>query len=165
MPEMTENKYPIKDFLPLIIIISIIIALTAIHQFHYGFSFMGAMRIFMAFFFLVFGSFKVINLKAFAKAYAEYDIIAKQFFGYGYLYPFLELGLGIAYFFNWMPLYTNIFTLLLMLISAWGVLTELRKGRQIVCACLGVVFKIPMTYVTLGEDLLMASMAAIMLLM
>lgn len=165
MPEVSENKYSIKDFLPLIIIVAIIVVLTAMHQFYYGFNFMNAMRIFMAFFFLVFGFFKVINLKAFAKAYAEYDIVAKKFFWYGYLYPFLELGLGFAYLLNWAPLNIKIFTLVLMLISAWGVFTELRKGHQIVCACLGVVFKIPMTYVTLGEDLLMASMAALMLFM
>jgi hypothetical protein len=32
------------------------------------------------------------------------------------------------------------------------------------CACLGTVFKLPMTYVTVVEDLLMVAMAAVMLL-
>jgi hypothetical protein len=50
-----------------------------------------------------------------------------------------------------------------MLVSAAGVARELWKGREIMCACLGVVFKIPMTYVTLLEDLLMAAMAGFML--
>jgi hypothetical protein len=50
-----------------------------------------------------------------------------------------------------------------MLISALGVANELRKKQTIMCACLGTVFKIPMTYVTLFEDLLMASMALYML--
>jgi len=165
MPEHQEATYVFKDFLPLIIIASLILALTAMHQLYYGFNGMQAMRIFMALFFLIFGSFKIINLQAFAKAYAEYDIIAKQFFGYGYLYPFLELGLGIAYFMNWTPVTTNIITLTIMLISAWGVFMELRKGRTIVCACLGTVFKLPMTWVTLSEDLIMALMALIMLMM
>ncbi len=112
----------------------------------------------------MFGFFKIINLKALAKAYAEYDIISKKFFWYGYLYPFLEFGLGVAYFINFMPILINIFTVLLMLMSACGIFIELHKGRQITCACLGMVFKIPMTYVTLVEDLLMAAMAIIMLM-
>jgi hypothetical protein len=58
----------------------------------------------------------------------------------------------------------HVFTLLLMLMSAVGVAVELHKGKEIVCACLGAVFNIPMTYVTLLEDLLMAAMAAYMLI-
>lgn len=165
MSEHQETRYSFKDFLPLIIIALIIIVLTVAHQLYYGFNSMEAMRIFMALFFLVFGSFKIINLKAFAKAYAEYDIISKQFYGYGYLYPFIELGLGIAYLMNLAPVLTNIITLIIMLISAWGVFIELRKGHMIVCACLGVVFKLPMTWVTLFEDLIMALMALITLIM
>lgn len=163
--EHQEAKYGLKDFLPLIIIASAITVSTAMHQFYYGFDSMAAMRIFMAFFFLVFGFFKVVNLNAFAKAYAEYDIIAKRFYGYGYIYPFIELGLGVAYLVNFMPVATNLITLILMLISAWGVFVELRKGRTIVCACLGVVFKLPMTWVTLSEDLIMALMALVTLIM
>lgn len=168
MDHMSEHQgsvYSLKDFLPLIVIASIIIALTVLHQVLYGFNGMQAMRICMALFFLVFGFFKIINLKAFAKAYAEYDIISKHFYGYGYLYPFIELGLGVAYLLDVMPIVTNVVTLIVMLISAWGVFIKLRKGHTIDCACLGVVFKVPMTWVTLFEDLIMAFMACITLLM
>ena len=165
MPESEHTQtYTFKDFLPLIVIASIIITLTVGHQLYYGFDLMQASRIFMALFFLIFGSFKIMKLKDFATAYAEYDIIAKRFFWYGYLYPFIELGLGIAYLFNIMPKAIDICTLILMLISAIGVFIELHKGRTIVCACLGTVFKLPMTWVTLSEDLLMAVMALISLL-
>ena len=51
-----------------------------------------------------------------------------------------------------------------MAISSIGVAIELSKKKEIMCACLGVVFKLPMTYVTLLEDLLMAAMALIMLI-
>lgn len=111
----------------------------------------------------MFASFKLINLHQFAEAYAMYDIIAKRLYWYGYIYPFIELGLGIAYLLNWRPKFVNIFTLCIMLVCAAGVFIELRSGKKIVCACLGAVFKIPMTYVTLLEDLMTAVMAAIML--
>lgn len=161
--EQMPTGYTLNDFLPLIIIASLITAITIAHQWYYGYNMDDAMRIFMASFFLVFGFFKVINLGGFAKAYAMYDIVAQQFPWYGYLYPFLELGLGLAYLFNWRPVLTNWITLIVMLVSAAGVFNELRKGKEIVCACLGALFKIPMTYVTLAEDLLMAAMAAWML--
>ena len=92
-----------------------------------------------------------------------YDLISQRFYFYGYIYPFLELALGFAYLFEWYLFAVNIITFLLMLISAIGVFKELAKGKHIACACLGAVFKVPMTYVTLAEDLIMAAMAFIML--
>lgn len=157
------THYTISDFIPLIVIFSIIALITLAHQLYYGWNFMECMRIIMAAFFLIFGFFKVINLAGFAKAYHMYDLIAQRFYAYGYIYPFLELSLGTAYLLQWRPLEVNVFTLILMLVSAAGVFNELRKGKTVVCACLGAVFKIPMTYVTLAEDLIMAVMALAML--
>lgn len=157
-------RYTVQDFLPLIIIFSLIGLITLGHQLYYGFNFMAGMRIMMAAFFLIFGLFKVINLAGFAEAYSMYDLIAQRLYWYGYLYPFLELFLGVAYLLKWRLFEINIFTLVLMSVSAVGVFNELRKGKTIVCACLGAVFKIPMTYVTLAEDLIMAVMAVVMLL-
>jgi hypothetical protein len=158
------TEYSFQTFLPLITIFSVVIAITATHQWYYGFNLHDAMRIGMGAFFLVFAFFKVINLHEFAQAYSMYDIIAKRAYWYGYLYPFIEIGLGIAYILNWRPKFINIFTMCLMLVCAAGVFIELRAGKKIVCACLGAVFKVPMTYVTLLEDLLAAGMAALMLM-
>lgn len=161
--QLQKASYTLGDFLPLITIFAVIISITIAHQLYYGFHLEEAMRIFMASFFLIFGSLKVINLSGFAQAYSMYDLITKKIYWYGYVYPFLELGLGIAYFLQWHLFAVNIFTLILMLVSAAGVFNELRKGKHITCACLGALFKIPMTYVTLLEDLLMAGMAVAML--
>lgn len=154
----------LKPFIPLIVIVSIILLFTAGMQFSFGETWHDAMRFFMAFFFLVFGFFKIINIKGFAAAYRTYDLIAQRSLWYAYLYPFLELALGVAYLFNLFPMSTNVATAVLMSVSAVGVLIELSKGKEITCACLGVVFKIPMTWVTLAEDLLMAIMALAMIL-
>ena len=158
-------RYQVKDFVPLITIFFCILTFTIIRQlFLPDWDLMAAMNDFMAGFFLVFGTFKIINLHAFAKAYKEYDLLAKKQIAYGYVYPFLEIALGCAYLFRFMPVLTNIVTYLLMVFSAIGVAVELAAGKQIMCACLGMVFKLPMTYVTLFEDLLMAGMALGMLL-
>lgn len=158
-----KSAYSLSDFYPLITIFCIILLITGISQFYYGWDLKEAMRIFMGLFFLVFGGFKLLKLHQFAQAYTIYDLIAKKYKIYAYIYPFIELSLGIFYLMNWFPKATNIFTLIIMVISAAGVFNELRKGHTVMCACLGTVFKIPMTYVTLAEDLLMALMALIML--
>ena len=169
VPEGAANTHAVtprrfKDFLPLIVIFSIIIAFTFVRL---GF----AERVvatevtsdFMAGFFLVFGLFKVLNWRGFVDAYQGYDLIAKQSRAYGYLYPFLELGLGIAYLVRFAPVPVNFVTFILMSVSGVGVFQGIRKKEQIPCACLGVVFKIPMTWVTFIEDALMAVMALAML--
>jgi LSD1 subclass zinc finger protein len=46
-----------------------------------------------------------------------------------------------------------------------GVLLALRGRKSIRCACLGAVLNLPMTTVTLIEDVSMAVMAGAMLLM
>lgn len=118
---------------------------------------------FMAGFFLVFSAFKFLDLRGFADAYAGYDLLAKRWHAYGYVYPFLELALGLAYLFRIAPEATNIATLVLMGFSSFGVIAALANKQRIVCACLGTVLKLPMSTVTLVEDLGMAIMAAVML--
>lgn len=117
----------------------------------------------MGSFFIIFGTFKIVNLQKFAMAYGEYDLIAKRSRAYALIYPFIELFLGVAYFAQYHLNIINIITFILMSVSAAGVANELSKGKMIICACLGALFKIPMTYVTLLEDLLMALMALVML--
>jgi hypothetical protein len=121
------------------------------------------MRQFMAGFFIIFSSFKLINLRGFVDSYRSYDLLAERCSFYGWAYPFIELGLGMAYAFGGHSLYLNLFTLSLMLFSALGVYRALRANRKISCACLGTVIKLPMTWITLGEDLLMALMAVVMM--
>ena len=158
-------RYSLKDFAPLIGIFAAIIAFTLIRVWiHGGWDLMYAMNDFMAGFFIVFGAFKIINLPHFVEAYTKYDLIAQRIKWYAYAYPFIEVALGIAYLIRFMPIATNAFTYVLMLVSGIGVAIALAKGENLMCACLGMVFKLPMTYVTLFEDLLMAGMALGMLL-
>ena len=66
---------------------------------------------FMAGFFLVFSFFKLLNLRAFADAYAGYDVVAARWRVWGYDYPFVELALGAAYLTGFWPVATNVVTL------------------------------------------------------
>lgn len=121
------------------------------------------MRHFMAGFFLVFSFFKMLNLKGFADSYKMYDVVAKKFPAWASIYSFVELALGIAYLVNFNPMITNAVTFVVMTVSIIGVLQSVLNKRKIQCACLGAVFNLPMSTVTIIEDALMIAMSAFML--
>lgn len=121
------------------------------------------MRIFMSGFFLTFSFFKFLDLDGFADGYSMYDIVAKRFRSWGYIYAFIELGLGVAYAINFDHVITNWVTLLVMTVSIIGVLQSVLNKRKIRCACLGAVFNLPMSTVTIIEDGLMIIMSLVML--
>ncbi len=162
-PKLESN---LKKFLPLIIIFSSIFLFTLITSiFHGSLDIVFSMRMMMGSFFAIFGLFKIFNLNAFADAYNTYDILAKRSRAYAFVYPFLELLIAILYLTNTGGLYRDIFTFVLMTISTIGVIQKIRQKEVVPCACLGMVFKIPMTWVTLIEDILMALEAFFMAVM
>ncbi|MHB1083208.1 MAG: heavy-metal-associated domain-containing protein [Prosthecobacter sp.] len=118
-----------------------------------------AMRLFMGGFFVTFSFFKLLDLRGFADAYRSYDLVAKALPSYGFIYPFIELSLGLAYLMNLGPLWVNAITALVMAVSLAGVLRAVISRRAIRCACLGTVFQLPMSTVTIIEDGLMLAMA------
>ncbi len=122
------------------------------------------MNHFMAGFFLVFSAFKLLNLPGFATAYAKYDVLAARWYYYGYIYPFLELSLGIAYLVQPANTTVLVITIFLMGFSSMGVAQALMKKQVISCACLGTALKLPMSAITLVEDILMVLMAITMLI-
>ena len=125
----------------------------------------GFMQNWMAGFFLVFAGFKLLDVSGFAEGYSQYDLLAKQWKGYGFVYPFVELGLGLAYLQIPTNATLNAFTLVLMLFSGLGVAIKLAKREKFQCACLGTFIDVPLTKVTLIEDFGMAIMAGLMLMM
>ena len=127
------------------------------------FGFFAVAFFFMAGFFLTFSFFKMLDLSGFADSYSSYDVLAKRWRGYGFIYPFIELALGIAYLIDFNPFITNITTIIVMGFSTIGVLQSVLNKRKIRCACLGAVFNLPMSTVTIIEDLLMVFMAIAML--
>jgi hypothetical protein len=93
-----------------------------------------------------------------------YDLLAARWQPWGKLYPFVELALGLAYLTHFQPFTTNIVTLIVMGFSSLGVIQSVLNKQQIRCACLGAVFNLPMSTVTIIEDLLMVVMAGVMLI-
>jgi copper chaperone CopZ len=159
-----ETKTWFETYKPIVLIFAYITGITFLIEWQHGFNVMHWMSNFMGAFFLTFSFFKMLDLKGFAESYFSYDIIAKRWMGYGYVYAFIELALGIAFITSFNPLITNIATFVVMSISIIGVLQSVLNKRKIKCACLGAVFNLPMSTVTIIEDALMIVMSLITLI-
>ena len=173
MPTIGKNDVAVSElpeksigtYKPLILIVAFIVGVSALAQYPFmDFSWMIWMRHFMAGFFLVFSFFKLLNLQGFATSYAMYDLLATKWKAWGLIYPFVELALGVAYLINFNPFVTNLVTVVVLGFSTIGVIKSNLDKRKIKCACLGDVFNLPMSTVTIVEDLTMVGMAGLMLI-
>ena len=160
----------LRKLAPLIGVFSFVAISTTVISFaRTEYALMEVGKTFMATFFLTFGGFKVYNLEGFKEAFKSYDPLARRSNFYAMIYPFLEIGLGVLYisllFYSFFELEALVYslTILLMGINGSGVFQALLNGEELQCACLGNVFNVPMTKVTLVEDVGMAAMAIVML--
>ncbi|MDB6119074.1 MAG: hypothetical protein JWO08_2855 [Verrucomicrobiaceae bacterium] len=148
-----------QTYRPLLVLLGYLLAVTLIvaSPFHW----MTAMNVFMGGFFIAFSFFKMLDLRGFADAYRSYDLVAKAVPAYGFVYPFIELVLGLAYLARWQPALVNAVTAVVMAVSLAGVLRAVLSKQTIRCACLGTVFNLPMSTVTIVEDGVMLAMALV----
>lgn len=175
------KKKSFKAFLPLIVIFSLLTAVSLVQVQTIrkisldGYSpiplvtFGEGLRIFMSSFmggfFLIFGGFKLLDVKGFAHGFQTYDLIAQRIHLYGRAYPFIEILLGFMFLLQVASRQASIAALFISLVGVIGVGIKLRKHEQIQCVCLGTIFDLPLTNITLFENLIMAVMAIGMLTM
>ena len=119
---------------------------------------------FMGLFFGVFSFFKYLDLRGFQSSFRRYDPLAKAIPFYAWLYPFLELSLGVLFLMRLELQLALWLTVAILGITTIGVVKVLLSKKEIDCACLGSVLKLPMTEATLIENALMIAMAVWMLL-
>jgi len=161
-----EAPITLSTYIPLFVLFGYIILFSLLVEYlSWNFDTMRFMQHFMWGFFIAFSYFKIINLKEFAMSYSMYDIVAKKWSTWWYVYAFIELGLGISYFIWFAPLLPNIITFVVMSVSIIWVLQSVFKKQKIKCACLWAVFNLPMSWITIIEDALMIAMSFIMILM
>lgn len=161
---MTNIKTPWTDWIPLGVLIAYIIGLSLILMSLTTWSWYHFLSYSMGFFFIMFSLFKMINIKGFAEGYSQYDLISKKLYSWGYVYPFVELALGILYIGLVNDAWLHIATIIISILVVISVAIELKKHGNFYCACLGTVLKVPLTKVSLAEYLVMAVMATIMLI-
>ncbi len=158
-----KNKY--QQLTPLLYVFLVIFALSSVRQIFSGVDPMMFMMDFMGVFFMVFGLLKLVDLKGFVDGFQSYDFIASRFRLYGYSYPFIEIAIGALYLLGFMFLWQNILVVVLASIGVYTAYKSINQENEIRCVCLGTLFDLPMTWVTLFENALMLLMVIFMIIM
>jgi hypothetical protein len=154
-----------KAYKPLIVVILVTLLASLALQISRGpWQVISWMQDFMGLFLVVFSMFKLFDISGFADGFSMYDILASRFKAYGLVYPFIELFLGLAYLARLFPIAIYSITAAIMIFGSIGVIKSVARGLDVHCACLGTVLKVPLSSVAIFEDLGMAVMALIMLL-
>ena len=123
-----------------------------------------AMFDFMGLFYIVFSFFKLLDLKGFPESFRMYDPLAKAIPVYGWMYPFIELVLGLLFLMRFQITTALVATIVILGITTVGVTKTLLNKKSIRCACLGTALKLPMTEATFIENFIMLIMAISMLI-
>jgi cation transport ATPase len=118
---------------------------------------------FMGLFYIVFSFFKFLDLKSFPQSFRMYDPLAKAIPDYAWIYPFVELTLGIFFLMRFQITLSLIVTVIILGITTVGVTKVLFSKQTVQCACLGTALKLPMTKATFIENSIMIVMAVLML--
>ena len=118
---------------------------------------------FMGLFYIVFSFFKLLDLKGFPESFRMYDPLARVFPAYGWIYPFIELVLGLLFLMRLQIIAALVITLVILGITTIGVTKTLLDKKSIRCACLGTAIQLPMTEATFIENFIMLVMAISML--
>jgi len=157
-----DNAEEKKKFYKLLLGIFVVSTLLSVIR---GWDINRAMADFMAVFFITFATFKFYNIETFAHTYRTYDIIAAKIRPWAYAVPFIEAFLGFWYLLSSGPTWLNVLTILFTGSAGYGVYKSLQKHKssKFMCACLGNFIRLPLSKVSLVEDVAMGVMAFAML--
>ena len=156
-----SNK--IKQLKPLFIILGYISVTSILLNFR-NWNSTNAMLDFMGLFYIIFSFFKILDIKGFSKSFKMYDPLAKKITIYGYIYPFIEILLGLMFLTRIEVNIALLITIIILGITSIGVTQTLLNKKTINCACLGTTLKLPMTEATFIENAIMIIMAIILLI-
>jgi len=152
----------LKQLFPLFLILGyILVASTLLNKSTWNLQ--NFMLDFMGLFYIVFSFFKLLDLKGFPQSFRMYDPLAKAIPAYGWVYPFIEVALGIMFLMRFQINVALVVTLIVLGITTVGVTKTLFSKKSIQCACLGTALKLPMTKATFIENSIMIIMAIVML--
>jgi glutaredoxin len=121
---------------------------------------------FISFSMVVLAILKLQNVESFSTMFLNYDLLAKRWVRYSYIYPFAEAGAGLlmtAGALNWISIPVALFIGTIGAISVFKAVYI--DKRELKCACVGGDSNVPLGFVSLTENLMMVGMAIWMLVM
>lgn len=115
---------------------------------------------FVAFTMCGLGYLKLRDTESFSTMFLNYDLLARRWVRYGYIYPYAETGAGLLMIpavLNWVSVPVAFF---IGTIGAASVLKAVYfDNRELTCACAGGDSRVPLGFVSLTENLAMIAMA------
>nr|WP_029375492.1 glutaredoxin family protein [Oceanicola sp. S124] len=120
---------------------------------------------FIAFSMAVLALLKLQNVESFATMFLNYDLLAKRWVPYSYIYPFAEGLAGILMIAGALTWLSVPVALVIGSIGAVSVFKAVYVDRrQLKCACVGGSSNVPLGFLSLTENLMMIAMAVWMAL-
>ena len=115
---------------------------------------------FIAFSMVVLALLKLQNVETFSSMFLNYDLLARKWVPYSYVYPFAEGLAGvlmIAGALTWLSVPVALFIGTIGAVSVFKAVYIDR--RELKCACVGGSSNVPLGFVSLTENLMMVAMA------
>lgn len=140
--------------------VTFLMALTTTWAIEEAISVIRVLELFVAFSMCVLGILKLRDLLAFATGFVQYDLVARRYVPYAYVYPFVEAGAGafmIAGIAIWVVAPA---ALVVGTIGAVSVFKAVYiDKRDLNCACVGGGSSVPLGLISLTENLMMIAIA------
>lgn len=115
---------------------------------------------FIAFSMVVLSLLKLQNVETFATMFLNYDLLAKRWVPYSYIYPFAEGFAGVLMI---AGVWTWLSAPVALVIGTIGAVSVFKavyiEKRELRCACVGGSSNVPLGFVSLTENLMMIAMA------
>ncbi|MEQ9208892.1 MAG: glutaredoxin domain-containing protein [Pseudomonadales bacterium] len=115
---------------------------------------------FISFSMVVLALLKLQDVEKFSSMFLNYDLLARRWVPYGYIYPFAEGLAGVlmvAGVLNWLSVPVALF---IGSVGAFSVFKAVYVDkRELKCACVGGSSNVPLGFVSLTENLMMIGMA------
>lgn len=123
-----------------------------------------ALAWFIAFSMAVLGLLKLQDVETFSSMFLNYDLLARRFVPYAYIYPYAEAFAGILMIAGVLVWLSAPVALFIGGIGAVSVFKAVYVDkRELKCACVGGASKVPLGFISLTENLMMIGMAVWML--
>ena len=120
---------------------------------------------FVAFSMTILAMLKLQDVERFATMFLNYDLLAKRWVPYGYVYPFAEGLAGVlmaARALDWISIPMALFIGTVGGVSVFHAVYV--QKRELKCACVGGSSRVPLGFLSLTENVFMVAMALWMLL-
>ncbi|MGR3540099.1 MAG: MauE/DoxX family redox-associated membrane protein [Hasllibacter sp.] len=115
---------------------------------------------------ILLGMQKLRDVEGFTTSFLNYDLLARRWVPYAYVYPFVETGAGIlmtGMILTWLSAPAALF---ISTVGAWSVFKAVYiDKRELKCACVGAGSNVPLGFVSLTENLMMMGMSIVMLIL